>query len=187
MGNISEKKAPKARRALFRYLGKYLCRPQISLKRILSYSVKKDEVVYRYSSHETGKSEVERTDILTFIGRMVQQILPKSFKRIRYYGLQAINNKSRLTAKVCSALGKLNFIEEVITRSTASVRGSYKEMVELLWGQDPFKCGNCGSTMELVRVWDAKKGFVFSLYEKLFGKDIGPPGNLPEFVYEPSG
>ena len=60
-------------------------------------------------------------------------------------------------------------------------------MVELLWGEDPFKCGNCGSTMELVRVWDAKRGFVFSLYEKLFGKDIGPPGNLAEFVYEPSG
>jgi len=31
----------------------------------------------------------ESLDVLTFIGRMVQHILPKGFQRIRYYGLQA--------------------------------------------------------------------------------------------------
>ena len=36
-------------------------------------------MVYKYSSHSTGKSEVERTSVINFIGRMVQQILPPRF------------------------------------------------------------------------------------------------------------
>lgn len=31
----------------------------------------------------------EEIDALSFIGRMVQHILPKGFQRIRYYGLYA--------------------------------------------------------------------------------------------------
>jgi len=32
---------------------------------------------------------VVTVNVLAFIGRMVQHILPKGFQRIRYYGLQA--------------------------------------------------------------------------------------------------
>ena len=186
VGNISEKKAPKARRALLRYISKYLCQPQISVNRILSYSPKRDEVVYRYKSHETGRSEVERVDILTFIGRMVQQILPKGFKRVRYFGLQGTKNRSRLTAKVCSALGKLNFAEEIASRGLASVKACYQQMVGILWDKDPFECSKCGGRMELVRIWKPGKGFVFNLFKNVFGKDIGPVGVLPEFLLKPA-
>lgn len=186
VGHVSEQKAPKARRALLRYLGKYLCRPQISVSRIISYNPNKDEVVYRFKSHETGKSEVERVNTLTFVGRMVQQILPKGFKRVRYYGLQGIKNRSRLIAKVCSAVGRLNFVGDTIRAPVASARASYQEMVEILWGHDPFRCGRCGGRMELVRVWKPDKGFVFNLFKTLFGKDIGPCGILPDFLLHPA-
>jgi hypothetical protein len=83
--HIDGNPAPKKRRNLIRYLSKYLCRPQISLKRLLKYSSSSDEVVYKYNSHSSGKSEMERTSVINFIGRMVQQILPPRFKRIRYY------------------------------------------------------------------------------------------------------
>ena len=33
---------------------------------------------------------------MTFIGRMVQHILPKGFQRIRYYGLHATSRASRI-------------------------------------------------------------------------------------------
>ncbi len=60
--HIDVNPAPKKRRNLIRYLSKYLCRPQISLKRLLQYSSKSSEVVYKYNSHSTGKSEAYQCD-----------------------------------------------------------------------------------------------------------------------------
>ena len=179
--------APKKQGNLIRYLSKYLCRPQISLKRILNYNATTGEVVYKYHSHDTGKPEVEKTDVITFIGRMVQQILPKDFKRIRYYGLQSPSNRSRLTAKVCRALGKLELMEEVERRAQAPAKASYGELVKIWWDENPFKCKCCGAAMQLVRIWKRGKGWVYSIFEKLFGKDIGPPGVLPAHMTDQGG
>lgn len=181
--HIDSNPAPKKRRNLIRYLSKYLCRPQISLKRLLHYNSKSDEVVYRYSSHSSGKDEIERTDVKTFIGRMVQQILPPRFKRIRYYGLQFPSNRSRLTAKVCEAVGRLVLLPEVERRSKVAARLDYKSLIEIWWGVDPFRCSHCGSRMELARMWQFGKGWVYSIFDQLFGYDLGPPGYLPDFCY----
>jgi hypothetical protein len=182
--HIDVNPAPKKRRNLIRYLSKYLCRPQISLKRLLKYSSKSSEVVYKYNSHSTGKSEVERTSVINFIGRMVQQILPPRFKRIRYYGLQSPSNRSRLTAKVCEAVGRLILLPEIERRSEVPARSSYKDLIELWWGEDPFRCKECGHQMELSRIWKFGKGWIFNIFDILFGHDIGPPGNLPDLCYD---
>ena len=129
--HIDVNPAPKKRRNLIRYLSKYLCRPQISLNRLLQYSSKKDEVVYKYNSHSSGKSEIERTNIINFTGPMVQQILPPRFKRIRYYGLQSPSDRSGLTAKVCEAVGRLVLLREIL-----SLRLFPQGFVRL-------KCGSC--------------------------------------------
>ncbi|MCI5127246.1 MAG: hypothetical protein D3907_01825 [Candidatus Electrothrix sp. AUS3] len=179
--NLDSNPAPRKRRALIRYLSKYLCRPQISLKRILGFSEKTKEIVYKYQSHETGKVELERCGVLTFVERMAQQILPYRFKRIRYYGLQAPSNRSRLTAKVCKALGKLELHEEVDRRSVAPMRLSYQELLQIWWNENPFVCRNCGHLMEVVRIWKDGKGWVYNIFERIFGADIGPPGVLPDF------
>lgn len=183
--HIDVNPAPKKRRNLIRYLSKYLCRPQISLKRLLDYNLSRDEVVYRYSSHSSGKNEIEKTDVKTFIGRMVQQILPPRFKRIRYYGLQFPSNRSRLTAKVCAAVGRLVFLPEVERRGKVAERLDYRSLLEIWWGADPFKCNICGGRMELARIWKFSKGWVFNVFENLFGHDIGPPGQLPSFLTAP--
>jgi hypothetical protein len=39
---------------------------------------------YHYRSHRTERVEHEPVDVATCIGRMVQHIVPKGFKRIRY-------------------------------------------------------------------------------------------------------
>ena len=180
--NIDVNPAPKKKRNLIRYLSKYLCRPQISLKRLIKYDIHRDEVVYRYNSHHSGKNEVEKTSIETFIGRMLQQILPHRFHRIRYYGLQSPSNRSRLTAKVCEAVGKLELIPEVERRAAKPVRATYQELIQLWWDEDPFRCSKCGYRMELVRMWKYQKGWVYNIFEMLFGMDIGPPGELPSFL-----
>ena len=89
VANIDNRDAPKKPRALVRYLSKYLCRPQITLKRLLKYDRSSGEVVYNYKSHSSGKKEVERTSVTNFLGRIMQQLLPKNFQRIRYFGLQS--------------------------------------------------------------------------------------------------
>lgn len=61
--------------------------------------------------------------------------------------------------------------------------GSYKELVRLWWDKDPFCCPKCGEVMELVRIWNPFKCFVYSLFKHLFGKDIGPPGDLPDILF----
>ena len=64
--------------------------PPISLSRIINYDAERGEVTYWYRSHHAkGKKQKVTVSRETFIGRMVQHILPKGFHRIRYYGLQA--------------------------------------------------------------------------------------------------
>ena len=72
---------------LARYLARYVVSPPISIRRINGYDGK--TVRYHYRSHKTESVEEEQVDVCTFIGRMIQHILPKGFKRIRYYGVQA--------------------------------------------------------------------------------------------------
>ncbi len=182
VANIDSRDAPKDSRNLVRYLSKYLCRPQISLKRLLNYNLKANEVVYCYQSHSSGKKETEKISPIDFLGRMMQQLLPKGFQRIRYYGLQSNQHRSRLRAKVCAALGMLELIQERVLAPVRIARLTYKSLVEIWWKYDPLRCRKCGELMELVRIWNPKKGFVFSLFSNLFGKDIGPPGNLPGFL-----
>lgn len=181
--NLDANPAPKDSRHLLRYLSKYLCRPQMSLRRLLNYDKNSGEVVYKYSSHESGRAELEKVTALSFVGRMVQQILPKGFRRIRYYGLQDSKNFSRLRAKVFEAIGKLNFDPAVDCEKAETSKLKYNELVKEFWGKDPLICSFCGERMELVRIWEEGKGFVYDLFERTFIDDIGPPGNLPGFLF----
>ncbi|MBF0443243.1 MAG: transposase [Oligoflexales bacterium] len=49
-------------------------------------------------------TETEKMGALKFLGRQVQQILPKGFKRIRYFGLQASKDADRLKYLVLPVL-----------------------------------------------------------------------------------
>jgi hypothetical protein len=185
VANIEAGNLPKKSRALVRYLSKYLCRPQISQRRIKKYDKRDGVVEFEYRSHRTKKVETEKLGALKFLGRLVQQILPKGFQRIRYYGLQASKNSDRLKYIVAKSVGGLYLPDlkvENPMKSKSAGQISYRELVTMWWRQDPFKC-RCGGIMELVRIWKPVKGFVYSLFKDLFGADIGPPGDLPEICF----
>ncbi len=76
---------PEGVKSLARYLVKYVVSPPISVRRIDRYDGGK--VKYHYKSHRTERVETEEVGVYTFIGRMIQHVLPKGFKRIRYYGV----------------------------------------------------------------------------------------------------
>ncbi|MCR4321497.1 MAG: transposase [Candidatus Brocadiaceae bacterium] len=69
-----------------RYLAKYVVSPPISIRRIDGYLPVRctqtgdgETVRYHCWSHKTERVEEERVDVYTFIGRMIQHILPKGF------------------------------------------------------------------------------------------------------------
>ncbi len=131
--------------ALATYLAKYVVAPPISVRRIKEYDG--NNVEYIYKSHKTEKIETEYVDAFTFIERMIKHILPKGFKRIRYYGLhlpakankvrglleQVLRYSGRIIKNTVKIIQKLNY------------RKRYKESV----GTDPLICPYCGLEMEL--------------------------------------
>jgi hypothetical protein len=84
---VTKGKVPEQCRGLAKYLAKYVASPPIAIRRLIGYSG--EEVTYWYKEHHTKKKAVVTVNVMTFIGRMVQHILPKGFQRVRYYGLQA--------------------------------------------------------------------------------------------------
>ena len=67
-------------------------------------------VGYHYRSHKTDRVERERVDVYTFIGRMIQHVFPKGFKRIRYYGVQATKTFEKVKVLIQDALAKVKGI-----------------------------------------------------------------------------
>ncbi len=85
-----------------------------------------------------------------FIGRMVQHILPKGFKRVRYYGLQATCKLKKVAAVLKGALkravqGAMDFVAQMPL--SAVVQLSYQERMKRAYGQDPLRCEQCGAQM----------------------------------------
>src|SRR5256885_17209370 len=85
--NVQKGAVPSQYQSVARYVAKYVVSPPISVRRIDRYDGQR--VTYHYRSHLTARVEHETVAVDTFIGRMVQHTMPKDFKRIRYYGVQA--------------------------------------------------------------------------------------------------
>ena len=57
----------------------------MALSRIVAYDREHGTVTYWYRDHQRGGQRTEESvSRATFIGRMLQHILPKGFQRIRY-------------------------------------------------------------------------------------------------------
>lgn len=173
VANLDMRTVPHQNNKLAKYLAKYLFRPSISVKRILKYGKKENFIEYEYSDHETGKTERESVSIFTFIGRMVQQIMPKGFQRVRYYGIHGTSSAISAKRAVLEGMKKK---ESVGGQDNIAVirarRLDYQQRILEWKDKDPLKCKKCSRTMELVEVWIKGKGIVFNLYEKL---STGPP------------
>jgi hypothetical protein len=92
---------------LARYIAKYVVSPPIALSRIVEYDREKRMVKYWYQDHRTGRRQVVEMNRERFIGRMVQHILPKGFKRIWYYGLQATCKAKKVAAVLKRAVKRV--------------------------------------------------------------------------------
>src|SRR6266511_1850734 len=110
----------------------------LALSRIVAYDRAQGTVTYWYRDHlNQGHKTVETVSRATFIGQMVQHILPKGFQRIRYYGLQATCILKKLREQVIQALHVvaqqiMELGEAVLVR-----RPGYRERMRSAFGRDP--------------------------------------------------
>jgi len=152
---------------LARYIVKYVVSPPMGLSRIIKYDRERGEVTYWYKDHlSQGKKTTVTVDRETFIGRMVQHILPKGFQRIRYYGLQATCKLKKVREQLAVALqGAAQLVMEAVVKPMK--RLTYRERMKQTLGRDPQKCPQCGAEMWLWKVWHPKYKVIYDTGERL--------------------
>lgn len=185
---LKEKAVPKVDK-LAHYVAKYVVSPPIALSRIISYDRVQGVVRYWYEDHRDGRQEVQMSRT-QFIGRLVQHILPKGFKRIRYYGLQATCKLKKVANILKGALSKAvqGVMDFVVNKPlSAVVKLRYQVRLQQVSGQDPLRCKQCGTQMWLWRVWHPDYGVIYDEAEALKAGKYEPPPEpeLPVATSEP--
>jgi hypothetical protein len=148
---------PSQYQSVARYVAKYVVSPPISVRRIDHYDGKR--VTSHYRSHRTDRMEHETVDVVTCIGRMVQHTLPKGFKRIRYYGVQATKTLAKVKGLIQAALAKVEGVVKGAVKIIA--RLTYRQRYEQSTGRDPFTCPHCQGEMAVWRIWHPTYGVIY--------------------------
>ena len=160
---VQKGKVPSQYQSLASYVAKYVVSPPISVRRIDRYDG--ERVTYHYRSHRTARTEHETVDVMTFIGRMVQHTMPKGFKRIRYYGVQATKTFTKLKGLIQAALAKVKGVVKGAVKIIA--RLTYRERYEKSTGRDPLICPHCQGEMSVWRIWHPTYGVVYDEGERI--------------------
>jgi hypothetical protein len=138
-------------------VAQYVVSPPISLRRIDRYEGR--YVTSHYRSHKSERVEWERVDVSTFIGRMMHHVLPKGFKRIRDYGVQATKTFAKIKGWIRQAFAKVQgLLQEAVTIiGVKTYRERYRESA----GRDPLLCPHCHHAMGVWKIWHPKYGVVY--------------------------
>jgi hypothetical protein len=155
--NVQKGAVPSPYQSLARYVAKYVVSPPIAVRRIDCYDGKR--VTYHYRSHRTERVEHETVDVDTFIGRMVQHTVPKGFKRIRYYGVQATKTFAKVKGVIQAALAKGEGVIKGAVKIIA--RLTYRQRYEQSTGRDPLVCPHCRHEMGVWRIWHPTYGVIY--------------------------
>jgi hypothetical protein len=155
--NVQKGAVPAQAHSVARYVAKYVVSPPIAVRRIDRYDGAR--VTYHYRSHRTERLEHETIPVATFIGRMVQHTMPKGFKRIRYYGVQATKTFAKVKVVIQAALAK---VEDIVKGAVKIIaRLTYRQRYAQSTGRDPFRCPHCGEELELWRIWHPTYGVIY--------------------------
>ena len=163
VANVQKGEVPDKMEALARYIVKYVVSPPISVSRIDKYDG--ERVKYHYKSHRTNRIEVEEIEVYKFIGRMIQHMLPKGFKRIRYYGVQATKTYEKFKGIIQEALSKVKKVFNGAVKVISPKR--YRERYLESMGKDPFICPHCGYEMEMSMIWHPKYGTIYDEFKEI--------------------
>ena len=155
--NVQKGQVPSQYQSLARYVAKYVVSPPIAVRRIDRYDG--ERVTYHYRSHRTDRMECETVDVDTFIGRMIQHTMPKGFKRIRYYGVQAAKTFAKVKGVIQAALAKVEGVVKGAVQIIA--RLTYRQRYAQSTGRDPLICPHCRREMGVWRIWHPTYGVIY--------------------------
>jgi Putative transposase/Transposase zinc-binding domain len=155
--NVQKGQVPSQYPSVARYVAKYVVSPPISVRRIDRYDGERG--TYHYRSHRTERVEHETVGVETFIGRMIQHTMPKGFKRIRYYGVQATKTFAKVKGVIQAALAKVEGVVKGAVKIIA--RLTYRQRYEQSTGRDPLRCPHCQGGMEVWRIWHPTYGVIY--------------------------
>jgi hypothetical protein len=149
---------------LMRYIVKYVVSPPMALSRIVNYDREQGTVTYWYRDHLSQQKQTATVSRETFIGRMVQHILPKGFQRIRYYGLQATCILKKVRHQIMRAL---QGVVQLVMAGFEAIKLTYRERMQQAFGRDPLKCPRCGTEMWLWSIWHPDYGVIYDELERI--------------------
>ncbi len=154
--NVHKGQVPSQSQSLARYVAKDVVSPPISVRRLDRYDGERG--TYHYRSHRTERLEHDTVTVETCIGRMVQQTVPKGFKRIRYDGVQATKTFAKVQGAMHAALAKVEGVVKGAVQLIA--RFTYRQRYEQSTGRDPLVCPHCQSEMRIWRIWHPTYGVI---------------------------
>ena len=121
------------------YIGRYMKRPAIALKRIKEYDG--EFVVFSYHDKSSGEERTEKITVEEFITRVIRHIPDENFKTIRYYGVYA-----RRIKNVCKKL-VTNWQKQarkwIVKAKKRLQRRNWRERIQKATGKDPLVCPKC--------------------------------------------
>ncbi len=139
-----------------KYIGRYLGRPVIALKRIDSYDG--ESVTFHYNRHEDNVYVAKTLPALDFMRLLIQHIPEKNFKMTRYYGLYARHRENDKS------------LHKAIHKSKHKLFRSFTQWrtdILLSFGYDPLSCSNCNHEMLLLELYyDHRTVSLEELYER---------------------
>jgi hypothetical protein len=96
---------------------------------------------------------------------MMQHVFPKSFQRIRYYGVQATKTFAKLKGVIQEALTKVKGIVKGAIKILAPLTS--RQRYQQSTGRDPLRCPHCQRAMGLWRIWHPTYGVIYDELEAM--------------------
>ena len=78
---------------IIKYIAPYVYRIALSNKNIIG--LKDHKVIFQYKDNKTKQTKTCPLDVLEFIRRFLQHVLPPSFMKVRYFGIMGANTKDK--------------------------------------------------------------------------------------------
>ena len=161
--HVQKGAGPAQLQSVARDVAQYVVSPPRAVRRIERYDG--ERVTYHSRSHRTDQGEPETVEVHTCCGRMVQHVLPKGFKRIRHYGVQATQTFATVKALRHIALAR---VQSAIKGAVKIIgRLPSRQRYEQSPGDDPLRCPHCGEEMAVWRIWHPKYGVVYAAGQKI--------------------
>ena len=115
-----------------KYLAPYVFKVAISNSRIVKVEDRK--VFFKYRKNKSNRWRTMDLDIMEFIRRFLQHVLPTGFMKVRYYGF--MHPGSSVSLEKIAVLIELAFGFEIVTPKT------------VLEPPEPMVCPSCGGILE---------------------------------------